>query len=56
MKINLGLHLGFAATRYNEPKIWTDIVRNELKIRHIQFVSDLIEPSLPNEIIKYKIY
>ena len=55
MKINLGLHLGFAATRYNEPKIWTDIVRNELKIRHIQFVSDLIEPSLPNEIIKYKI-
>ena len=30
MKINLGLHLGFASTRYNNPKIWTDIVKMSL--------------------------
>ena len=55
MKINLGLHLGFAATRYNDPKIWTDIVRNEFNLRHVQFVSDLLNPSMPNKIIKDEI-
>ena len=51
MKINLGLHLGFASTRFNDPKIWTDIVRNEFNLDYVQFVSDMIEPSLPNSII-----
>tara|TARA_A100000164_G_C21908207_1_gene774223 strand:+ start:531 stop:1424 length:894 start_codon:yes stop_codon:yes gene_type:complete len=55
MKINLGLHLGFATTRYNNPRIWTDIVRNELDINYVQFVSDLIDPSLPNHIIKEEV-
>lgn len=51
MKINLGLHLGFASTRYNNPKIWTNIVRNEFDLNYVQFVSDLIEPSLPKNLI-----
>jgi D-erythrulose 1-phosphate 3-epimerase len=55
MKINLGLHLGFASTRFYEPKIWTDIVRNEFNLDYVQFVSDLIEPSLPKKIIKNEI-
>ncbi len=55
MKINLGLHLGFAATRYNDPRIWTDIVKNEFKLNHVQFVSDLIEPSLPIKIINEEV-
>ena len=55
MKINLGLRLGFATTRYNNPRIWTDIVRNELDINYVQFVSDLIDPSLPNHIIKEEV-
>ena len=55
MKINLGLHLGFASTRYNNPKIWTDIVRNEFNLDYVQFVSDLIEPSLPEKIINEEI-
>ena len=38
-KINLGLHLGFLTTRYNDPKIWTDLVRNEFNLSHVQFVS-----------------
>ena len=48
-KINLGLHLGFLTTRYNDPKIWTDLVRNEFNLSHVQFVSDLIDPSLPDK-------
>ena len=55
MKINLGLHLGFASTRYNNPKIWTDIVRNEFNLDYVQFVSDLIEPNLPKYIIDEEI-
>ena len=55
MKINLGLHLGFASTRFNDPKIWTDIVRNEFDLDYVQFVSDMIEPSLPNSIINEEI-
>jgi hypothetical protein len=55
MKINLGLHLGFASTRFNDPKIWTDIVRNEFNLDYVQFVSDMLEPSLPNNIIAEEI-
>ena len=55
MKINLGLHLGFAATRYNDPKIWTDIVKNEFDLEYVQFVSDLLEPSLPKNFVTEEI-
>ena len=39
MKINFGLHLGFAITRYPEPEKWTKIVEKELGTRHVQFIS-----------------
>jgi hypothetical protein len=55
MKVNLGLHLGFAVTRYNDPKVWTKIVRDELELDYVQFVSDLLEPSLPDKIIQEEI-
>ena len=55
MKINLGLHLGFAATRYNYPKIWSELVRKEFNLNYVQFVSDLIDPDLPDEIINKEI-
>ncbi len=55
MKINLGLHMGFASTRFNNPKIWTEIVKNEFNLEHVQFVSDLLEPSMPNRIIEEQI-
>ncbi len=50
MNINLGLHMGFAVTRFNNPRIWTDIVRNEFNLEYVQFVSDLLEPSMPHNI------
>lgn len=55
MKIDLGLHLGFAATRYNDPKIWSEIVRKEFDLDYVQFVSDLIDPDLPDKIINREI-
>lgn len=55
MKINLGLHLGFAITRYNDPKIWTKLVKNEFGLNHVQFVSDLINPEMPNNIVNKEI-
>ena len=55
MNINLGLHIGFASTRYNDPKIWAEIVRNEFGLNYVQFTSNLLEPSYSNDIIKNEI-
>ena len=55
MKINLGLHLGFAINRYPEPKNWARLVNQKLGINQVQFVSDLLEPSFPNKIIEKQI-
>lgn len=43
-KINLGVHLNFLTTRYNNPSEWMKIVAKEFKLKKVQFVSDLIEP------------
>ena len=45
MKINLGVHLGFAITRYPEPDQWVKIVKKELDIKYVQFASDLLDSS-----------
>ena len=47
--------MGFAITRFNNPRIWTDIVRNEFNLEYVQFVSDLLEPSMPNNIVNDQI-
>ena len=55
MNLKLGLHLGYASTRYYEPKIWTEMVRNEFDLNYVQFTSNLLEPTLPNHIISDEI-
>ena len=55
IKLKIGLHLGFAITRYPEPEEWTSMVKDELGIKEIQFVSDLIQPHFPEEIIKEQV-
>ena len=55
MKINFGVHLGFAITRYPEPDQWAKLVREELDISHVQFVSDLLPPELNDDIIEEQI-
>lgn len=47
MKLKLGINCGFATNKYVEPEEWTRIVREELGLRHVQFVADLLNPSLP---------
>jgi hypothetical protein len=55
MNLKLGLHLGYASTRFYEPKIWTEMVRNEFDLNYVQFTSNLLEPTLPNQIISDEI-
>jgi len=48
---NLGLNTGFAVNRYTNCESWTRLV-NKCGIDNVQFTADLINPSLPNDIIK----
>ena len=51
MSIRLGLNLGFAVNRFSEPEEWTRICHQELGIKYIQFTADLLNPSLPDDIL-----
>ncbi len=51
MNFKLGINTGFAINRYPEPEIWTQIIAEELGLKHIQFTADLLNPSLPSKII-----
>lgn len=44
MKLQLGVNLSFAGTRFTEPEEWTKIVAEELELRYVQFFSDLLDP------------
>jgi len=48
MDIKLGINLGFAINRYIEPEVWAKIVGNDLGLKHVQFVADLLNPFLPD--------
>lgn len=49
--IRLGINLGFAVNRFPEPEVWARIVGEFLGLRYVQFAADLLNPSLPDEII-----
>lgn len=51
MKLRLGTNCGFAINRYIEPEVWTRIVGEELNLRYVQFVADLLNPFLPQDFI-----
>lgn len=55
MGVKLGINCGFAINRYTEPKEWTRIVREELGLKHVQFVADLLNPFLPKEYIEEQV-
>lgn len=55
MSIRLGINTGFAVNRFSEPEEWTRIVGKELGIRYVQLTADLINPSLPDSIIRLQI-
>lgn len=47
----LGINMGFAINRFPEPEVWVRLVRDELGLEYVQFVADLLNPYLPQEII-----
>ena len=51
MSYRLGLNTGFAVNRYSEPEEWTRVI-NKSGVKYAQFTADLLNVSLPNEIIK----
>ena len=55
MIVKLGLHLGYASTRFYEPEIWTKIVREQFNINYVQFTSNLLDPIYPNKILDEQI-
>lgn len=55
MDIKLGTNLGFAINKYIEPEVWAKIVDEDLGLRSVQFVADLLNPFLPEEYVKSQI-
>ncbi|SVD73891.1 uncharacterized protein METZ01_LOCUS426745, partial [marine metagenome] len=51
MPYRLGINTGFAVNRFSEPEEWTKICSQELGIKYIQFTADMLNPSLPDNII-----
>ena len=55
MKLKLGTNLGFAINKYIEPAEWARIVGEELDLRYVQFVADLLNPFLPKDYVEIQI-
>ena len=55
MSYRLGVNTGFAVNRFSEPEEWTRICGEELGIKYIQFTADMLNPSLPDGIVKSNI-
>ena len=51
MSYRLGINLGFAINKYCEPEEWTRIVAEDLGLKYVQFVADLLNPFLPEEYV-----
>jgi sugar phosphate isomerase/epimerase len=55
MGYRLGINLGFATNKYTEPEVWTKVVREDLGLKYVQFVADLLNPFWPGEYIENQI-
>ncbi len=54
-KFKLGINAGFAINRFPEPEVWLRIVGKDLGLRYAQFVADLLNSFLPDEVINQEI-
>jgi len=50
----LGINLGYAVNRYPEPEEWVETI-NQIGVKRVQFVADLLNPSLPRSFREKKI-
>lgn len=53
---SLGINAGFASNRFPEHREWLRIVREELGLKYVQFVTDLLDPLFTPQKIKEKAY
>ncbi|MGI6374654.1 MAG: sugar phosphate isomerase/epimerase family protein [Anaerolineae bacterium] len=47
----LGINLGFATNRWPEPDVWARLVREEMGLRSVQLVADLLNPFWPDDVL-----
>jgi D-erythrulose 1-phosphate 3-epimerase len=49
MSFRLGIDLGFARGRYQEPEVWTKIVGQDLRLGFVSIIADILNPLWPKE-------
>ena len=54
-KFELSVNTGFLVNRYTNPDEWVPLVSEYIGINNVQFTADLINPSLPTQLIDKKI-
>ncbi|ANE48242.1 D-erythrulose-1-phosphate dehydrogenase [Paenibacillus swuensis] len=54
--LKLGINLGFAINKYVEPHVWTKIVAEDMGLKYVQFVADLLNVFLPEEVVKEQVH
>jgi sugar phosphate isomerase/epimerase len=52
----LSVNTGFLVNRYTEPAQWVKLISNYINIDNVQFTADLINPSLPDDLVKKKVH
>ena len=55
MHVKLGINAGFAINRFPEPEVWIRIVGDELGLKYVQFVADLLNPFLPYRVVQRQV-
>lgn len=55
MIVRLGINTGFALNRFTTPQEWIPLVADTFGLKIVQFTADLLNPSLPDEIINEQI-
>ncbi|NLX35846.1 MAG: TIM barrel protein [Chloroflexi bacterium] len=54
-QFTLGINLGFATNRWPEPEVWARLVANDLGLRSVQLVADLLNPFWPDDVLERQI-
>lgn len=55
LDLKLGINMGFANNKYPEPHVWTKIVAEEIGVKYVQFVADLLNAFLPDDILEEQV-
>ncbi len=56
MNIHLGINTGFALNRFTPPEEWVPLIAETFGLKIVQWTADLLNPSLPDPIIKKQVH